>query len=372
MTDSCVHGPQVKFQLASRLSKAVFLHGQTCCDCDDDDGYRGEERADCISSEEWEDRTELFTETLENLHMTIFGIMVCFISQILFVVKVGHNSVHLWHECEHRLTESLEKEKRSLQECAAQGQHRNFKPHRKDTREKYEQLLNTRGGVSFPDMTPLKVTKFAQARFLLRFDRLKLRFVRHAYVEVRRPFLLILSRPPPCRSCGGTACSCALGLLLPPDQHARPHPPPPPPDQHARPHPPPPQPDQHARPHPPPPPSRCVVLCYAVRRDDPTKPNQQQGSVPKAARARWAGDTDWDAVFAQTPGEPDPKRHRWIPDAMMDFDMADYFRQWQAKVFEELVEASFCWRCLQARPASACPCLCLSESSARQLDAVCR
>ena len=175
--------------------------------------------------------------------MTIFGIMVCFILEILFVVKLGKNSSMLWEKCEDELNESIETEEISRKKC--RGPSEDFKPHRLETRKVYERLLGSVGCCTLPDITPLAVSEFTRARFLLRFDRLKLRFVRHAHV---------------------------------------------------------------------------------------------QGFVPKSSRAKWAGDTAWDEIFPETPGgEPQPKRHRWVPAAMTGFDMATYFKRWQSQVFEELV-----------------------------------
>ena len=245
----------VKVKLATKLSVAVFIGSAKECEGSDgaDQGFTvvhgpttaleriygasaglPDENA-CMETEEYAERSELFTETLENLHMSIFGIMVVFIMQILFVVKLGHNSTRLWKSCELELNETLALEEKSRLTCRGPA---GFVPHRRATRQKYNNLRAQRSCV--PELKPLYLSNFEQAKFLLRFDRLKLRFVRFAFME---------------------------------------------------------------------------------------------GLVPKSARAKWVGDTDWDKVFPERPdGEPDPKRHRWIPEAFTDFDMAVYFQLWQSKV----------------------------------------
>jgi hypothetical protein len=174
----------VNFGYSSKLSVAIFMEGKDKCGAEPPSGLEGGHNhtagEECWETDEYNERKSLFTETLEKLHMTIFGVMVVFIAQILFLVKIGHHSIALWKKCEEELDEAMAKEEKRR----VNGPN-GFQSHRQELNERYHR--QNKNGHHLPDLTPLHVTDFGMTRFLLRFDRLKLRFTRHAYEEGKVP-----------------------------------------------------------------------------------------------------------------------------------------------------------------------------------------
>jgi hypothetical protein len=169
----------VKAGLSTKISVAIF--------CGEEDHEADDEHGDCIAGGE---KANLLTETLENMHMTIFGVMCVYVGQVLLLMTLGHRNISLWEYCEEHLEDVIKEERakclevRSADASAKAAKAAQFEPHQEELKRDYYQNLSKKACI---DLTPVHVNTFGRSRFLLRYDYLKINFVRKAYDRHKVP-----------------------------------------------------------------------------------------------------------------------------------------------------------------------------------------